>query len=75
MVYAKFIEKDKNIIFHIGNNSLNFKRAKTSGGMTMATAVSIVNAINRMITWVKQNPPMYEDPNDTDYIKAIYTCN
>ena len=28
MVYAKFIEKDKNIIFHIGNNSLNFKRAK-----------------------------------------------
>jgi len=41
-----FIEKDKNIIFHIGNNSLNFKRAKTSGGMTMATAVSIVNAID-----------------------------
>lgn len=71
MVYAKFIEKDKNIIFHIGNNSLNFKRAKTSGGMTMATAVSIVNAINRMITWVKQNPPMYEDPNDTDYMYLI----
>lgn len=71
MVYAKFIEKDKNIIFHIGNNSLNFKRAKTGGGMTISTAISIVNALNRMITWVKQNPPMYEDENDTDYMYLV----
>lgn len=65
--YAKFIERDKNIIFHVLNKSNTLKRAKSNGGMTAPTAVSVVNALNRVLDWVKLNPPMNEDENDTDY--------
>ena len=66
-VYAKFLENGKDIIFHIGNTPLRFKRARSNGGMTSPTAVSVVNALNRMLTWVKQNRAPYESETDTDY--------
>ena len=64
----KFIESNKDIVVHALNTPIFLKRAKNNGGMVKDTALSVTNALNRVLDWIKLNSNVENDISDYDYV-------